>query len=102
MLTQLNPPLPLETPKGSGWAHFVIDYGPEGALLWVVFMDADGACWTVPNPEVRMAFNGTMGRRKPEDRETERPVPAKPAHMAKGGRLHVLPGAAAKPTNNVS
>ena len=44
VLTQLNPPLPLETTKGPGWAHFVIDYGPESALLWVVFMDADGAC----------------------------------------------------------
>jgi hypothetical protein len=67
MITQLNPPLPLETSKGGGWAHFVIDYGPESALLWVVFMDADGACWTVPNPEVRMSFNWTMGRRKVED-----------------------------------
>jgi hypothetical protein len=59
VLTQLNPPLPLETSKGPGWAHFVIDYGPEAALLWVVFMDADGACWTVPNFEVRMSFNWT-------------------------------------------
>jgi hypothetical protein len=67
MIVQLNPPLPMETPKGGGWAHFVIDYGPETALLWVVFMDADGACWTVPNPEVRMSFNWTMGRRKPEN-----------------------------------
>jgi hypothetical protein len=50
-----------------GWAHFVIDSGPESALLWVVFMDADGACWTVPNPEVYMSFNWTMGRRKAED-----------------------------------
>ena len=57
MITQLNPPLPLETPKGSGLAHFVIDYGPESDLIWVVFMNADGACWSVPNPEVRMAFN---------------------------------------------
>jgi hypothetical protein len=63
VLTQLDPPLPLETSKGPGWAHFVIDYGPEAALLWVVFMDADGACWTVPNPEVRMTANWTMGRR---------------------------------------
>jgi len=53
MILQLNPPLPLETTKGAGWAHFVIDYGPEGALPWVVFMDSDGTCWT--------------GRRKPED-----------------------------------
>jgi hypothetical protein len=58
--------LPLETSKGPGWAHFVIDYGQESALLWVVFMDTDGACWTVPNHEVRMSFNWTVGRRKPE------------------------------------
>jgi hypothetical protein len=70
MLTQLNPPLPLETSKGPGWAHFVIDYGPESALLWVVFMDADGACWTVPNFEVRMSYNWTIGRRKPGDTST--------------------------------
>ena len=68
MITQLNPPLPLETVKGPGWAHFVIDYGPESALLWVVFLDADGACWTVPNLEVRMCFNWTLGRRKEEDK----------------------------------
>jgi hypothetical protein len=74
VLTQLNPPLPLETSKGSGWAHFVIDYGPESALLWVVFMDEDGACWTVPNAEVRMSYNWTLGRRKPIDRRSEAPL----------------------------
>jgi hypothetical protein len=67
MITQLSPPLPLATPKGGGWAHFVIDYGPEDSLLWVVFMDADGACWVVPNGEVRMRWNWTIGRRKPSD-----------------------------------
>jgi hypothetical protein len=71
MLTQLNPPLPLETPKGPGMAHFVIDYGPEADLLWVVFMDKDGACWSVPNPEVRMAFNWSLGRRKPDSKPAE-------------------------------
>jgi hypothetical protein len=67
MITQLNPPLPLDTSKGEGWAHFLIDYGPESALFWVVFMDKDGACWTVPNPEVRMHHNWTLGRRKPDE-----------------------------------
>ena len=71
MLTQLKPPLPMETAKGPGWAHFVIDYGPESALLWVVFMDKDGACWTVPNHEVRMVFNWTLGRRTPQDLEVQ-------------------------------
>ena len=79
--TQLNPPLPLETSKGPGWAHFVIDYGQESALLWVVFMDADGACWTVPNHEVRMSFNWTIGRRKPES-APERHLSAVPAAAA--------------------
>jgi hypothetical protein len=73
VLTQLNPPLPLETSKGAGWAHFVIDYGPESALLWVVFMDADGACWTVPNAEVRMTYNWTLGRR-PDERSPDSPM----------------------------
>jgi hypothetical protein len=64
MLTQLNPPLPLETPKGPGLAHFVIDYGPEAHLLWVVFLDEGGACWTVPNPEIRIQSNWSLRRRE--------------------------------------
>ncbi len=67
MLQQLNPPLPMTTPKGPGLAHFVLDYGPEAHLMWVVLLDADGACWTVPNPEIRMASNWTLGRRLKRD-----------------------------------
>ena len=65
MIVQLDPPLPMTTPKGSGLAHFLIDYGAETHLMWVVFLDADGTCWTVPNPEIRMAPNWSMGRRPP-------------------------------------
>jgi hypothetical protein len=75
-LTQLDP-----RSKGPCWAHFVIDYRQESALLWVVFMDADGACWTVPNHEVRMVFNSTIGRRKPEA-GPERNLSAVPAASA--------------------
>ncbi len=63
MIVQLSPPLPMETSKGPGWAHFVIDYGHEASLLWVVFLDANGECWTVPNREVWLGSNWTMGRR---------------------------------------
>jgi len=86
MITQLNPPLPMVTPKGEGWAHFLIDYGPESALFWVVFMDADGACWTVPNPEVRMYQNWTLGRRRPEDlkKPDDSAAAAAPAAAAAG------------------
>jgi len=62
MLTQLNPPLPLLTPKGKAWAHLVIDYGPEADLMWVCFQDDDGACWTWSNRDVRIQANATLGR----------------------------------------
>ena len=84
MLVQLNPPLHMETPKGKGWAHFCIDYGPETHLLWVVFMDADGACWTVPNPEIRLSVNWTLGRRRPADQVTP---PAKESAAPAGQRF---------------
>ena len=76
MLTQLNPPLPMSTPKGDGLAHFVIDYGPESHLMWVVFLDASGECWTVPNPEIRLKANWTMGRRP--EREPKSPPALRP------------------------
>lgn len=62
MITQLNPPIPLDTPKGKALAHFVIDYGPEHNLMWVTFVDATGECWTWPNPKVRAQKNISMGR----------------------------------------
>lgn len=63
MLTQLNPPLPLITPKGKAWAYLVIDYGQEHDLLWVCFQDETGECWTWGNREVRIQENITMGRK---------------------------------------
>ena len=61
-ITQLNPPLPMQTPRGQGLAHFLIDYGPETHLMWTVFLDASGECWTFQNPEIRAAKNMTLGR----------------------------------------
>ncbi|WP_270937805.1 hypothetical protein [Falsiroseomonas oryzae] len=83
MMLQLDPPLPMTTPRGAGLAHFVIDYGPETHLMWVVFLDADGTCRAVPNPEVRMAPNWSMGRR---------PAATGPLHMPpQGGNGAVRP-----------
>jgi hypothetical protein len=62
MILQLNPPIPLDTPKGSALAHLVIDNGPEYNLLWVCFNDADGECWTWDNSKVRGQKNITHGR----------------------------------------
>jgi len=62
MILQLNPPIPLDTPKGSALAHFVVDYGPEHNLLWVCFNDSSGECWTWDNSKVRGQKNITHGR----------------------------------------
>ena len=51
MLLQLNPPIPLVTPKGKGFAHLVVDYGQEHDLIWTVFIDETGECWSFRNQE---------------------------------------------------
>jgi len=93
VLVQLNPPPPLETSKGPRRAHFLIDYGAESALLWVVFMDADGACWTVPSAEVRMCANGTMERRRAEVGDQPAAASARGAAPTDGATLRVFSGA---------
>lgn len=60
MILQLDPTIPVITPEGKGFAHLVIDYGQEHHLLWVVFLDNTGECWTFSNPEVRAQPNPTM------------------------------------------
>jgi len=68
MLLQLDPPIPLTTPRGKGYAHILLDYGQEFDLMWTVFIDATGECWTFANPEVRLQQpNPTMGRPRRDD-----------------------------------
>jgi hypothetical protein len=62
MILQLNPAIPVTTPKGSALAHFLIDYGQESHLYWVCFQDDTGECWTYANPEVRAQKNISLGR----------------------------------------
>jgi hypothetical protein len=65
-MLQLDPPIPLTTPKGEGFAHILIDYGPETDLYWTVFITRTGEVWTYSNPEVRAARNITLGRTQPD------------------------------------
>lgn len=65
-MIQLNPPLHMQTSKGPGYAHFLIDYGPESELLFVVFLDAGGACWAERQKEVRLSENYSLGRLRAE------------------------------------
>lgn len=65
MMLQLNPPIPLQTPKGSAWATAMIDYGPQWDLMWVTFVEATGECWTFRNPEIRQGKNYTFNHPEP-------------------------------------
>lgn len=62
MLLQLDPPIPVTTPKGEGLAHVLIDYGVEFDLLWTVFLTSNGECWTFPNPQIRACKNISIKR----------------------------------------
>lgn len=62
MLLQLDPPIPLDTPRGAALAHLVVDYGVEHNLMWTCAIDATGECWTFANPEIRFQKNISYGR----------------------------------------
>lgn len=63
MLLQLEPPIPVETPKGKGLALVLIDYGAEHNLIWVCAIDETRECWAYKNPEIKFQSNPTMGRK---------------------------------------
>lgn len=62
MLLQLNPPIPVTTPKGKALAHILVDYGAESDLVWICFQDSTGECWSWRNQDIRAQQNPTMGR----------------------------------------
>lgn len=62
MILQLNPPIPIVTPKGRALAHAIIDYGIEHDIHWLAFQDNTGECWTWKNSDIRAQKNITHGR----------------------------------------
>lgn len=83
-MLQLNPPLPMLTPKGEGFAHVLIDYGPESDLYWTVFITATGEVWTFANREVRATKNITLGRVR-----VEPPAPGNGNDSSDADKRHV-------------
>lgn len=63
-MTRLEPPIPLDTPKGPADAYFVIDRTQDHDIEWVCFVKNTGECWTFRNPFVRLRENFTMGVRR--------------------------------------
>ena len=62
MILQLNPSIPVLTPKGLGEAIGWIDDSKEDHLKWIVFLNENGQCWTFENPQIRACPNWTIGR----------------------------------------
>ncbi len=61
-IVRIDPPIPLNTPKGRAIAHFIVYDGIENDLMWVCFQDDTGECWTWENAQVRARVNKTAGR----------------------------------------
>ena len=99
-MLQLNPPIPMVTPKGEGLAVLVIDYGPDFDLWWTVIIgkgEFAGQIWTYRNPEVRGVANVSLGRQP----ETTATSPGNNGHPGRdringsngnGRKLDVVPG----------
>jgi hypothetical protein len=80
VITRLSPPIPLNTAKGPGFAHFMISYGAENDLYWVIFRDDGKGIWHVPNRKVRPVKNWSFDRPSvdyPELEDVPRPKPRK-------------------------
>jgi hypothetical protein len=78
MLYQLNTPLPVHTPKGKAFCHYIIDYSMDNHLMFVCFLDESGECWTFSNPEIRIQNNPTIGRNVPCKAALHAGLPSQP------------------------
>lgn len=62
MITRIEPPIPVNTPKGKATAIAWVDYGSENDLIWMCFQDDTGECWQWENADIRARTNLTIGR----------------------------------------
>ena len=82
-MMQLNPPIPVDTPRGPAYAHVMIDYSQEHYVLFVCFLCDTGDCWVLPNRDVKLQQNITIGVRLPRQEPTrtaETPAPFSPVN----------------------
>lgn len=63
-MPQLNPMIPLDTPKGEGFAFWRTDYSQEHDTLYTVIITSTREIWEFPTPQVRGVKNFSMGRTK--------------------------------------
>ena len=61
MILQLDPMIPMMTPKGKGFAFLVLDYSQEHHLLFTVALTS-GEIWTFPSTDLRFQNNFSLER----------------------------------------
>lgn len=61
MIIQLQPQIRMHTPKGLGYANFLVDRGMDFDNEWIVFLD-NGEIWSFLNSKVRVENNITYDR----------------------------------------
>lgn len=87
MTIQLATPIPVSVTAGAlplgvrstskrGWAYGWKDVGVDGHRLWVVVLDDTGEVVDVPQPEIRVDPNWSLGRRVTTEAAS---VPVSPA-----------------------
>lgn len=61
-ITQLNPPIYLETPLGPAVCLFLWEQGLEVDVQWCCFIEETGEPWWFANSNVRLSPNLSAGR----------------------------------------
>mgnify|MGYP001553775753 FL=1 len=61
MILQLNPAILVETPLGTGYAIFIIDYGMHQNTCWVVALEDTGVVKHFDCNDVILSTNYTSG-----------------------------------------
>jgi hypothetical protein len=81
---RIFPEIWVETPKGSGLAMFLMDYGLMTNSIWLVRLDATGDVIHVDSCEIRIYGNAMWNLPHPEPFD-KRPIdpPAEPARKSK-------------------
>lgn len=69
MILPLDPPIPVETPRGSGQAIYLIEYGPEYDLYWITLVESSRECVTYNNRDIRARISIILERPGPEQGE---------------------------------
>ena len=63
LILQLNPSIPVYVKdKGTGETLFLMEYGKEDNTLFGVALDKDGTFWWVPQHDIRLLNNYSIGR----------------------------------------